>query len=82
MNDPIATADRRANPQLRAIFIEVYDVLAPFFDPANSWGGLTHEHLAYRALREQFPQLSIQEVSILVTAAKRVFHGGGQPADP
>lgn len=82
MNEPIATADRRANPQLRTIFIEAYDVLAPFFDPSNTLGVGGHEHFAYRALREQFPQLSIQEVSILVTAAKRVFHSGGPPADP
>lgn len=82
MNDPVATADRRASPQLRAIFVEAYDVLAPFFDPANTWAGLTHEHFAYLALRERFPQLSIQEVSILVAAAKRVFHSGGRPADP
>lgn len=81
MNDPIVTENRRANPQLRTIFIEAYDVLALFFDPAGAWGGGPHEHFAYLALREQFPQLSIQEVSILVTAAKRVFHSGGRPAD-
>lgn len=82
MTDPVVVAERRANPQLRAIFVEAYDVLAPFFDPANTWGGHTHEHLAYRALHEQFPGLSTHEVFVLVTAAKRVFHGGGRPADP
>lgn len=73
MNDSAATADCRANPRLRAVFIEAYDVLAPFFDPANTWGGLTHEHLAYRALREQFPHLSIQEISIFGDSGQAGF---------
>jgi hypothetical protein len=56
--------------------------LQPFFDPANSWGGKTHEHLAYRALHEQFPSLSTQEVFVLVEAARRVFSTTGKPVAP
>ena len=82
MTDPATDADRRANPQLRSIFVEAYDVLQPFFDPANSWAGQTHEHLAYRALHEQFPSLSTQEVFVLVDAARRVFRTGGKPVAP
>lgn len=82
MNEPAAIAERRVDPQLRAIFVEAYDLLQPFFDPANSWGGQTHEHLAYRALHEQFPRLSNQEIFVLVTAARRVFHTSGKPAPP
>ncbi|MDP1733554.1 MAG: hypothetical protein Q8L44_04230 [Sulfuritalea sp.] len=82
MTDPVTGADRRANPQLRTIFIEAYEVLLPFFDPANSWGGQTHEHLAYRALHEQFPSLSNQEVFTLVAAARRVFSTSGKPVAP
>lgn len=80
MSDSKAAVDRRSNPQLRSIFIEAYDVLAPFFDPANTWGGQPHEHLAYRALHEQFPNLTTDEVFILVAAAKRVFMSGERPA--
>lgn len=82
MTDTAATEDRRTNPQLRTIFVEAYEVLLPFFDPANSWGGQTHEHLAYRRLHEQFPGLSHQEVFVLVSAAKRVFSTTGKPAAP
>ena len=82
MTDPVTGADRRANPQLRTLFIDAYEVLLPFFDPANSWGGQTHEHLAYRALHEQFPSLSTQEVFTLVAAARRVFSTSGQPVAP
>jgi len=82
MSDSTAAEDRRANPQLRKIFIDAYEVLLPFFDPANSWGGQTHEHLAYRALHEQFPSLSSQEVFTLVAAARRVFSTTGKPVAP
>lgn len=82
MTDSASGAERRANPQLRTIFVEAYDVLQPFFDPANNWGGQTHEHLAYRALHEQFPSLSTQEVFVLVAAARRVFTTTGKPAAP
>jgi len=82
MTDPVTGVERRANPQLRTIIIEAYEVLQPFFDPANSWGGQTHEHLAYRALHEQFPGLSTQDVFTLVSAARRVFSTTGKPVAP
>lgn len=82
MTNPVSGEERRGSPQLRTIFVEAYEVLLPFFDPANSWGGQTHEYLAYRALHEQFPALSSQEVFTLVTAARRVFSTTGKPAAP
>jgi hypothetical protein len=71
--------DRRVNPQVREMFVEAYDILEPFFDQANAWAGHTHEHLAFRALHERFPNLSGEEVMIIVIAAKRVFGAGGKP---
>lgn len=72
-------ADRRVNAKMRERFVEIYDILEPFFDPANSWAGQTHEHLAFRALHERFPDLSGEEVLVIVIAAKRVFSSGGKP---
>jgi hypothetical protein len=74
-----SSGERRVNLKLREIFVEAYDVVEPFFDPANTWGGQPHEHLAFRALHERFPQLSADEVLVIVTAAKRVFGSGGKP---
>lgn len=82
MSDPASGADRRVNPQLRSIFVEAYDVLQPFFDPANTWAGQTHGHLAHVALHEHFPSLSAQELFVLVEAARRVFSTSGKPAAP
>lgn len=80
MTDHVTGADRRGNPQLRTIFVEAYEVLLPFFDPANSWGGFVHPHLAHLALHEQFPDLSARDLFILVNAARRVFSTTGKPA--
>jgi hypothetical protein len=78
-SDDKPATERRVNLRLREIFVEAYDVVEPFFDPANTWGGQTHEHLAFRALHERFPDLTAQEVLVIVTAAKRVFGSGGKP---
>lgn len=71
--------DRRRDTEIRQLFVEAYDLLEPFFDPANNWAGHSHEHLAYRALHERFPQLSADQVFIIVDAARRVFGSGGRP---
>lgn len=72
--------DRRVNVRVREMFVEAYDILEPFFDPANSWAGHVHEHLAFRALHEHFPNMTPDEVLVIVIAAKRVFGSGGKPA--
>jgi len=77
--DDEPAVERRVNLRLREIFVEAYDVVEPFFDPKNTWAGKTHEHLAFRALHERFPDLSSEEVLVIVIAAKRVFGSGGKP---
>jgi hypothetical protein len=73
-------SERRVNIRLREIFVLAYDVVEPFFAPENQWAGQGHEHLAYRALHERFPELSGEEVFIIVAAAKRVFGSGARPS--
>lgn len=65
--------ERRKYFRVREIFEEAVDLIAPFFDPANTWGNRTLDHLAYRSLRETYPDLSMEEVHILVVAAQRVY---------
>ena len=71
MNTP--TVDRRQNPQLRAFFEEAYRCIAPCLDPKQTWGGVPLELLAYRTLREIYPNLDRQEAHLLVRASVRVF---------
>lgn len=65
--------ERRQNFHLRAVFESAYDLVEPFFDPAAGWGGHSLEHLAFRVIRENFPDLSSTDVHVLVVAAHRVY---------
>ena len=70
---PTPQPDRRQNRQLREIFDSAYVMIEPFFDPNAGWGGHSLEHLAFRVLRENFPQLSSEDVHAIVVAAHRVY---------
>ena len=69
-------AERRQHLQLREVFDSAYPLVEPFFDPANSWGGQTLEHLAFRVMREHYPQVSGDEIYVFISAAKRVYNEG------
>lgn len=70
-----AQPERRRNEQLRQVFDHAYAMIEPFFDPAAGWGGRSLEHLAFRVLRENFPQLSAEDVHVMIVAAHRVYIG-------
>lgn len=70
------TADRRQFHRVREIFEEACARLAPFFAKENQWGNSTLDHLAYRVVRDHYPQLSFEEVHVLVVAARRVHTRG------
>lgn len=72
-NIPTAGSERRQNLHLRNLFETAYAMVEPFFDPETGWGGHSLEHLAYRTLRENFPDLDVGEVHSLVVAAHRVY---------
>lgn len=65
--------ERRMNPRLRELFDNAYAMIEPFFDPAVGWGGRSLEHLAFRVLRENFPQLAVEEVHAVIVAAHRIY---------
>jgi len=67
--------ERRRHHNVREIFEEACNLVAPFFAPENRWANVTLDHLAYRVVRDHYPDLSFEEVHVLVVAARRV-HGG------
>jgi hypothetical protein len=71
--DERGQGERRVDLRLRAIFDTALPLIAPFFDPKNSWGGHSLEHFAFRVLRENYPELSSDEIYIFVSAARRVY---------
>lgn len=67
------TTERRTDIRLRDFFDQASTLIEPFFDPANNWGGQTLELLAFRVMRENFPQISREETLAFVSAAKLIF---------
>ena len=74
MTPNINPAERRQNSQLRELFEEAYKLIEPFLDPSNSWGGKTLEFLAFRVMREKYPQIGSDEIQVFLSAAKRVHN--------
>lgn len=66
-------SERRQNHQLRSLFEEAYARVEPCLDPKQAWGRVPLEHLAFRMLREAYPDLPPQEVRLLVCASVRVY---------
>lgn len=71
-------SERRSHTDIRAVFAEAYETIAPFFDPQGQWAGRNHEHLAFHALKERFPSLTAQDALIVVATARRI-HASARP---
>ena len=71
--------ERRKNLALREAVDQAYLIIEPFFDPANAWNGQSLEHLAYRVLRENLPDLPPQDVQVIVSAATRIYRSKHSP---
>ncbi|NMG29797.1 hypothetical protein, partial [Aromatoleum evansii] len=79
---PTGLQERRSHHRVREIFIEACELIMPFFARENRWGNSTLDHLAYRVLRDHYPELSFEEVHVLVVAAHRVHTGRGRSPRP
>jgi hypothetical protein len=56
---------------LQAAFAQVCNALAPLVRQTRSWHRVTLHHLAYRSLREQFPQIGSQMVCNAIYSVSR-----------
>lgn len=65
--------DRRVNAHLRVAFESACRITAPFFDTENSWGSSSLTMYARQTLREAYPDLTQQDLAILLSAVLR-FH--------
>lgn len=65
--------DRRSRHNLRNIFDKACQITAPFFDPGQSWAGSSLTMYARQSLRDAFPELTQQEIAILLSVVSR-FH--------
>ncbi|MGB7595952.1 MAG: hypothetical protein WBM09_00120 [Gallionella sp.] len=65
--------ERRTRHNLRQIFGNACRITAPFFDPAQSWAGSPLTMYARQTLRETYPELTQQEMAILLSVVTRFY---------
>ncbi len=65
--------ERRGHPEVRAIFEDAYQIAIPFLDPSAGLGGSPMIRHVYIRLREAFPALTQQQISLLVPALQRAY---------
>jgi hypothetical protein len=71
------SGDRRIKKDL--VYPPRYEALRPFFDRRTQWGGSGgQEVLAYRTLKDHFPELSAQEIFLTIITARQLFQSGGK----
>ena len=66
-------AERRRSHCLRSVFDTAYSMVEPFFDPTTGWVGPSLALLTFRVVRENFAELTGEEVHSLVVAAHRAY---------
>ncbi len=71
-NAMASPAERRSGQVVREHFEEGCALLAPFFDPARQWSKLPLDHLALRALRERFRDLTSTELIVMMSGIRNL----------
>ncbi|MCB1900705.1 hypothetical protein [Cognatazoarcus halotolerans] len=71
MKDFPESGERRKNMRLRELFEQAYELIAPFYDDEQTWGGHPLNGFAFHTLRDRMPELSEAEAHIIVIAAAR-----------
>lgn len=72
--------ERRVQYGLREVFEDAYKITAPFFDTAQSWGGMTMVMSARQTLSDRYPEFSKQDIAVLY-AAVSCRHKASQKKD-
>lgn len=66
-------SERRRNPRLREIYPGARLRIDHFFHAANDWAGSPIDYLALRVIHEAYPELTTQEVRVLMEAIEMKY---------
>jgi hypothetical protein len=73
--------EQRSDFDLRKIFVEAFELVAPFLTAEGNWISQIHELQAHDALSQRFPDISgVRQFAVLVSIAG-VRASGRAPAD-
>jgi hypothetical protein len=72
--------EQRTDCQLRAVFVEAFDLAAPFLDENGNWISMAHEVMAHDALEQRFPEITGMHLLATLTTIASVRATGRTPA--
>ena len=64
-------SERRQHPKLRSIFPDARVRIDHFFHQHDEWAGSSIDYLALRVIHEAYPDLSHEEVRVLMNAVEQ-----------
>jgi hypothetical protein len=73
--------EHRSDFELRSIFVEAYDLVAPGLDADGRWISLAHEYMAHDAMAQRFPDISEVRLFAVLGSIASVHATGRRPVD-
>ncbi len=73
--------EHRSDFELRSIFVEAYELVAPFLDTEGRWISLAHEYLAHDAMAQRFPDVAEMRLFAVLGSIASVHATGRRPVD-
>ncbi|MDP1524583.1 MAG: hypothetical protein Q8M20_02115 [Rhodocyclaceae bacterium] len=62
--------EQRTDCQLRTVFVEAFELVAPSLDESGNWLSMAHEIMAMEAIEQRFPEITgTRLMATLVTIA-------------
>ncbi len=74
-----AQPERRKNTNLRALFEDVVQQVAPFFQVGGSLNGSRADFWVVRSISDAYPELSNEDAHVLANAAIRYYQERANP---
>lgn len=73
--------EQRIDDALRRIFVEAFNIAAPYMDDQGQWLSQAHECLANEALLRRFPSLKDMRLMAVLATISGVRSSGRVPVD-
>lgn len=73
--------EHRADPELRKIFVEVYDLVSEHLTDQGQWISMIHEVMAHDAIGARFPEITEVRLFAILNTVAGAKASGRRPAN-
>lgn len=68
--------EQRTDCQLRTVFVEAFELVAPFLDENGNWISMAHEIMAMEALEQSFSEITGTRLMVTLASIAGVRASG------